>query len=229
METIFAKLNAIQSALKAPKTQENKFGGYKYRKAEDILESVKPLLKANGCTLTCTDELILIGERYYIKATATITAIEDGSSVSTTAFAREELTKKGMDESQVTGASSSYARKYALNGLLCIDDTADSDTTNVGDSDKPEKTSGRKPRQTAPQATPAPEKNSGTPDMRNLLPGGPDYKKVVSLYAKGKLAKSGEDYRTVWSKMVNAGEDLLEVFDHDVATYRLENNIQPAF
>lgn len=229
METIYAKLNAIQSALKAPKTQENKFGGYKYRKAEDILESVKPLLKANGCTLTCTDELTLIGERYYIKATATITAIEDGSSVSTTAYAREELTKKGMDESQVTGASSSYARKYALNGLLCIDDTADSDTTNVGDSTEPEKTSGKKPARKAPQAAPAPEKNSGTPDMRNLLPGGPDYKKVVSLYAKGKLAKSGEDYRTVWSKMVNAGEDLLEVFDHDVATFKLENNIQPAF
>ena len=229
METIYAKLNAIQSALKAPKTQENKFGGYKYRKAEDILESVKPLLKANGCTLTCTDELTLIGERYYIKATATIIAIEDGSSVSTTAYAREELTKKGMDESQVTGASSSYARKYALNGLLCIDDTADSDTTNVGDSTEPEKTSGKKPVRKAPQAAPAPEKNSGTPDMRNLLPGGPDYKKVVSLYAKGKLAKSGEDYRTVWSKMVNAGEDLLEVFDHDVATFKLENNIQPAF
>lgn len=229
METIYAKLNAIQSALKAPKTQENKFGGYKYRKAEDILESVKPLLKANGCTLTCTDELTLIGERYYIKATATITAIEDGSSVSTTAYAREELTKKGMDESQVTGASSSYARKYALNGLLCIDDTADSDTTNVGDSTEPEKNSGKKPARKAPQAAPTPEKTSGTPDMRNLLPGGPDYKKVVSLYAKGKLAKSGEDYRTVWSKMVNAGEDLLEVFDHDVATFKLENNIQPAF
>ena len=234
METIYAKLNAIQSALKAPKTQENKFGGYKYRKAEDILESVKPLLKANGCTLTCTDELTLIGERYYIKATATITAIEDGSSVSTTAYAREELTKKGMDESQVTGASSSYARKYALNGLLCIDDTADSDTTNVGDSTEPEKNYGRtkktpsKPVEKA-VTTPTPEKNSGTPDMRNLLPGGPDYKKVVSLYAKGKLAKSGEDYRTVWSKMVNAGEDLLEVFDHDVATFKLENNIQPEF
>lgn len=220
METIYAKLNAIQSTLKAPKTQENKFGGYKYRKAEDILEAVKPLLKANGCTLTCTDELVLIGERYYIKATATVTSIEDGSSVTTTAYAREEQNKKGMDESQVTGASSSYARKYALNGLLCIDDTADSDTTNVGDSKTPEK----------PVRKPEPKKAEQTaPDMRNLLPGGPDYKKVVSLYAKGKISKSGEDYRTVWAKMVNAKEDLLEVFDHDVATYRLENNIQPAF
>ena len=222
MTTIHTKLNAIQSALKAPKTQENKFGGYKYRKAEDILESVKPLLKANGCTLICTDELVLIGDRYYIKATATITATEDGSSVSTTAYAREELTKKGMDESQVTGASSSYARKYALNGLLCIDDTADSDTTNVGDATAPEKTSGRKPRQNAPQAAPKPEENSGTNPM---MPGGVNYNKVVALYAKGKLSKSGNDYRTEWAKLVNASEDLLEVFDHDVAEYRNRNNL----
>ena len=220
METIHTKLNAIQSALKAPKSQYNEFGKYKYRKAEDILESVKPLLKANGCTLTCTDELILVGDRYYIKATAKITSIEDGSSVSTTAYAREEEEKKGMDGSQVTGASSSYARKYALNGLLCIDDTADSDTTNVGDSAKPEKTSGRKPRQTASKPAPAPENNSGVPDMRNLMPGGPDYKKVVSLYAKGVQSKSGEDYRSVWAKLVQADEDLLGIFDHDVATYR---------
>ena len=105
---------------------------------------------------------------------------------------------------------------------------------NVRFTMEPEKISGRtkktpsKPVEKAVTTT-TPEKNSGTPDMRNLLPGGPDYKKVVSLYAKGKLAKSGEDYRTVWSKMVNAGEALLEMFDHDVATYRLENNIQPAF
>ena len=124
MEQVHQKLAAIQAALKAPKSQFNKFGGYKYRKAEDILEAVKPLLKQYGCTLTCTDELQLIGDRYYIKATATITNSEDGVSVSTTAYAREEEEKKGMDGSQVTGASSSYARKYALNGLLCIDDTA---------------------------------------------------------------------------------------------------------
>jgi hypothetical protein len=132
MQQVHQKLAAIQAALKAPKSQFNKFGGYKYRKAEDILEAVKPLLGKYGCTLTCTDELQLIGDRYYIKATATITDSEDGGAVSTTAYAREEEEKKGMDGSQVTGASSSYARKYALNGLLCIDDTADSDTTNTG-------------------------------------------------------------------------------------------------
>lgn len=216
--TIHTKLSAIQAALKAPKSQYNEFGKYKYRKAEDILESVKPLLAKNGCTLTCTDELILVGSRYYIKATATITSIEDGSSVYTTAFAREEEEKKGMDGSQVTGASSSYARKYALNGLLCIDDTADSDTTNVGD--------------TKPTTAPAPraprKKATAVPDMSNLLPGGPDYRKVVSLYAKGVKSKSGEDYRTVWAKMVQAGEELLGAFDHDVAEFRRANNLQPA-
>lgn len=215
--TIHKKLSAIQAALKAPKSQYNEFGKYKYRKAEDILESVKPLLAANGCTLTCTDELILVGSRYYIKATATITSIEDGSSVYTTAYAREEEEKKGMDGSQVTGASSSYARKYALNGLLCIDDTADSDTTNVGD--------------TKPTPAPAPraprKKATAVPDMSNLLPGGPDYRKVVSLYAKGVKSKSGEDYRTVWAKMVQAGDELLAAFDHDVAEFRRANNIQP--
>ena len=149
---IYAKLAAIQAALKAPKTQFNKFGGYKYRKAEDILEAVKPLLKEYGCTLTCTDELQLIGDRYYIKATATITSSEDGVSVSTTAYAREEEEKKGMDGSQVTGASSSYARKYALNGLLCIDDTADSDTTNQGES------SSAAPAPAPAKKSPAPKK-----------------------------------------------------------------------
>ena len=216
METIHAKLAAIQAALKAPKSQYNEFGRYKYRKAEDILESVKPLLAANGCTLTCTDELQLIGDRYYIKATATVTSIEDGSSVCTTAFAREEEEKKGMDGSQVTGASSSYARKYALNGLLCIDDTADSDTTNVGDN-KPTPVKKPATRKTAPKPD--------APDMSNLMPGGSDYRKVVSLYAKGVKSKSGEDYRTVWSKMVQANPDLLAAFDHDVAEYRNANHI----
>lgn len=166
MEQVHQKLAAIQAALKAPKSQFNKFGGYKYRKAEDILEAVKPLLKQYGCTLTCTDELQLIGDRYYIKATATITNSEDGMSVSTTAYAREEEEKKGMDGSQVTGASSSYARKYALNGLLCIDDTADSDTTNQGTAEGAEAPAeAAKPTRT--KKTPAaPEKKQGAPKKK---------------------------------------------------------------
>lgn len=125
------ELIAIQSELKAPKSQFNKFGGYKYRKAEDILEAVKPLLNKQKCTLTITDDIVMVGNRIYVKATATIKN-EKGEHETTTGWAREEETKKGMDGSQITGASSSYARKYALNGLFAIDDNADNDTTNDG-------------------------------------------------------------------------------------------------
>ena len=123
---INSRLIAVQSALKAPKGQYNKFGGYKYRSCEDILEAVKPLLTARGLLLTITDEIVLIGARFYVRATAAVTDGKD--TVSNTAFAREPDDKKGMDQSQVTGMSSSYARKYALNGLFCIDDTKDADT-----------------------------------------------------------------------------------------------------
>lgn len=125
------ELITIQSELKAPKTQVNNFGGYKYRKAEDILEAVKPLLAKQKCTLTITDDIVMVGNRIYVKATATIKN-EKGEVETSTGWAREEESKKGMDASQITGASSSYARKYALNGLLAIDDNADYDTTNNG-------------------------------------------------------------------------------------------------
>lgn len=128
--SIFTKLLAIQKELKAPKSQYNLFGKYNYRNCEDILEAVKPLCEKFLAVLTLGDELMLVGDRFYIKATATLTDTENGETVSTVAFAREELTKKGMDGSQITGSSSSYARKYALNGLFCIDDTKDSDTLN---------------------------------------------------------------------------------------------------
>jgi len=132
----YSKLLNIQTELKAPKSQRNTFGNYNYRNCEDILEAVKSLLKQEKAIIVLTDEVILIGERYYVKATATFTDIESGESVSNSAYAREEENKKGMDGSQITGASSSYARKYALNGLLAIDDTKDSDTTNKGDKPK---------------------------------------------------------------------------------------------
>lgn len=122
------KLLAIQTELKANKGQYNSFGKYNYRSCEDILESVKPLLAKNKATLTITDHLELIGERYYIKAVATLSDCESEESIVNCAYAREEENKKGMDASQVTGATSSYARKYALNGLFCIDDTKDADT-----------------------------------------------------------------------------------------------------
>lgn len=120
------KLLNAQAKLKVPKNLYNKFGKYNYRSAESILEAVKPVNAENGLLLTITDEPVLIGDWHYIKATATIS---DGSdSIVVTAYARESLTKKGMDDSQITGTASSYARKYALNGLYLIDDTKDADT-----------------------------------------------------------------------------------------------------
>ena len=138
---IYEKLLNIQNELKAPKSQFNDFGKYKYRNAEDILESVKPLCFKYKATLTLSDEIVLIGERYYVKATATLTDNEKPElKIWITAYAREEESKKGMDGSQVTGASSSYARKYALNGLFNIDDTKDSDSTNTHGKDGKETT-----------------------------------------------------------------------------------------
>ncbi|MGB2272712.1 MAG: ERF family protein [Pseudomonadales bacterium] len=122
--TLTEKLSKIQADLKAPKNQFNAFGKYKYRSCEDILEGVKPIL--NGLILTLSDKIEQVGDRIYVTATARLT---DGSdAVETTASARESLTKKGMDDSQITGTASSYARKYALNGLFCIDDTKDADS-----------------------------------------------------------------------------------------------------
>ena len=121
------ELISIQRDLKAPKGQYNSFGKYRYRSCEDILEAVKPLLNENGCFLTLSDEVIAVGDRIYVKAIATLTNSE-GIQISVSALAREEDQKKGMDGSQITGTASSYARKYALNGLFCIDDTKDADT-----------------------------------------------------------------------------------------------------
>ena len=131
----------IQNELKAPKSNFNSFGKYRYRSAEDILTGVKPILSKYGCQMTITDDIVFIGSRFYIKATVTITD-EDGNSESVSAYAREDESKRGMDGSQITGTASSYARKYALNGLLLIDDTKDSDTDeyhNQTASSKPSK------------------------------------------------------------------------------------------
>ena len=226
MTPVYQKLNAIQTALKAPKSQYNEFGKYKYRKAEDILESVKPLLAQHGCTITCSDELILVGSRYYIKATVTLTDMESGQAVSTTAWAREEEDKKGMDGSQITGASSSYARKYALNGLLCIDDTADSDTTNVGDSKPTAKPAGKP---SGRQQKVAQKEEQPKDDAKDLLPGGKTYEGIIKAFATGRTPKSGGDYRTAWIMATHASPEMVEVFDHDVASYKLEHGIQPAF
>ena len=128
-------LQLIQAELKAPKGQTNDFGKYKYRSCEDILEAVKPLLKKHDCVLTLSDEMIEVGGRVYVKATANFVHVGKGM-IEVTACAREAETKKGMDDAQITGAASSYARKYALNGLFCIDDTKDADATNQHGKEK---------------------------------------------------------------------------------------------
>jgi hypothetical protein len=128
MSTIYQKLTTIQNQLKAPKSQHNSFGKYNYRSSEDILEALKPVVRDNNCSFFITDEIINIQERFYVKATVTLVDSESGESISASAFAREPEQKKGADESQVTGASSSYARKYAMNGMFAIDDTKDADT-----------------------------------------------------------------------------------------------------
>ena len=132
--TVYDKLINIQSELKAPKSQYNNFGKYSYRNCEDILEALKPLLKENKATIFISDDVVFIEGRFYIKSTVTFVDVETGDKIVNTAYAREEESKKGMDGSQVTGASSSYARKYALNGMFAIDDTKDSDFTNQNES-----------------------------------------------------------------------------------------------
>lgn len=126
-KTIYKKLMAVQSELKAPKGQYNKFGGYNYRSCEDILEAVKPLLSSHGLVLTIADEIKTVGDRFYVQAEARLIDADNGDEIKTSAYAREALARKGMDDSQVTGSASSYARKYALNGLFCIDDNKDAD------------------------------------------------------------------------------------------------------
>ena len=135
--SIYTKLMNVQNELKVPKNNKNTFGNYKFRNAEDILEALKPLLKKYNATVIITDDVVTTGDRYYIKATVKFIDTETGETIETSALAREDETKKGFDSSQITGSTSSYARKYALNGLFAIDDTKDSDTTNKHLKDEP--------------------------------------------------------------------------------------------
>ena len=138
--SVYKKLIEVQTRLKAPKNQYNSFGKYSYRNCEDILEALKPILKEVGATIIISDEVVPVNERYYVKATVKFIDTETGEAVEASANAREEDNKKGMDSSQLTGSTSSYARKYALNGLFAIDDTKDSDFTNTHDKEDKKKT-----------------------------------------------------------------------------------------
>lgn len=164
------ELQLIQSELNAPKNQYNDFGKYRYRSCEDILAALKPLLKQHGCTLTISDDILHVGDRYYIKATATLSNA-GGEQSTVSALAREEDSKKGMDASQLTGTASSYARKYALNGLFAIDDTKDADALNVSKKyTQPEQTE----RQISPEdlfeayAKPAIDQAQTKEDLRRI-------------------------------------------------------------
>lgn len=153
---IYEALASVQSALKAPKGQYNSFGKYAYRSCEDILEAVKPILKEFGLFLQLSDEPVMVGDWHYIKATATV-ADFSGNQVFCTAYAREPSEKKGMDDSQITGTASSYARKYTLNGLFCIDDTKDADTDSYQTQTTGKKAAGAKQapqKKVEQQATP---------------------------------------------------------------------------
>lgn len=173
---IYAALMAVQAELKAPKGQHNSFGKYDYRSAEDIIEAVKPLLKDNGLFLNMSDDIVLIGDRYYVKATVKVVDVVTGESVQTSALAREAAQKKGMDESQVTGTASSYARKYALNGLFAIDDNRDADTDEYA-------------RQTSQSA-------AGARSQRNAYPSNDDLRsKAMHALSKEmqRVGASGEE------------------------------------
>lgn len=152
--TLHDKLVIIQSALKAPKNQRNTFGNYNYRSCEDILEAVKPLLKEHSLTLTISDGIAAVGAHTYVVAKVKLSDGEKSEEV--TAYAREALERKGMDASQITGATSSYARKYALNGLFCIDDTKDADSTNDH---------GKAPKDVPTSNQPQPKLVSNTPNV----------------------------------------------------------------
>ena len=234
MQKIYEKLAAIQAELHSPKSEYNQFGKYSYRTAEAILEAVKPFLKAQGCVLNCTDDLLLVGDRYYIKATAIITAVEDGSQVSTTAWAREEIDKKGMDQSQVTGASSSYARKYALNGLLAIDNTPDSDATNEGDGT----TAAASTKKPAKKVTKTAQETSSPAGQGNPSDGKPqaparhsvDWNKWVVAIATGAPSTSGQ--KVDWMEAFKANyawdADLLAGLEEDIFNYRVDKGIKAA-
>lgn len=209
---IYEKLSAVQQELNAPKKHHNCFGNYNYRKAEDILEAVKPIAAKYKAMVVLFDDLLFIEGRHYVKATARFVNIENGDSFTTTAFAREEESKKGMDGSQVTGASSSYARKYALNGLLAIDDTADSDTTN--DDTQAQKPAPKQTKPAAPAPAPAPAPSDKVAGMSKEA-----YWKTVAAAAQGKTTDDGQAIRDWWVAKCRPTAMELQRFDLDCENY----------
>lgn len=217
-QSIHAALSEVQCKIVAPKGQYNNFGKYRYRSCEDIVTAVKPLLHAAGLTLTLADDIVQIGQRVYVKATATVSNAQ-GETLATTAYAREEEQKKGMDASQVTGAASSYARKNALNGLFAIDDTKDADALNVTPQYTQAPQQPAAPRQAAPQAAPQPAPQQ--PDMMQdevlrayALPA------IEQAQTKDELARIYRDYKPQLGQM-QAFIDALAARKKQVAIFLL--------
>lgn len=187
------KLLAVQQALKAPKDQFNDFGKYKYRSCETILESLKPHLQLNQMTIMFSDVVKEVGGRNYVETTATLCDVETGETISVTATAREEESKKGMDGSQITGASSSYARKYALNGLFAIDDNKDSDETNNGAGDAVKPQGGNyTPKRTNTQETPKNEPETAINAPDGIYYCDLCYQPIIQRKNKGKIYTAKE-------------------------------------
>lgn len=193
----------IQSELKAPKNNFNSFGNYKYRSCEDIVEALKPILKQQKATLIISDTIELIGDRFYLKATATLMDIENGGQLSASAYAREEESKKGMDASQLTGSVSSYARKYALNGLFCIDDTKDSDSLNKHDTETTE----------SPKSSPRQTQNQGISEAQ--------VKRLCAI-AKGKKISVETVKRKVLEEYKKTNISDLSKTEYDELVNRIE-------
>jgi hypothetical protein len=192
-KAVYAALLAVQQNLKAPKGQYNSFGKYKYRSCEDILQAARPLCNENGLVLTVSDEIISMGARFYVKATSKVTDIATGESVENVAYAREDDTKKGMDAAQITGACSSYARKYSLCGLFAIDDNKDVDT---------EEYQGKKQETKQPPAV-----NNGQDEMkRKSLLALNEKAKSLGILPEEVKAIIGVKYNKLSSKELTAGE-----------------------
>lgn len=198
---VLEHLAAVQAELKAPKDQYNSFGKYKYRSAEGILEAVKPIVKKHGCVLWISDEMVEIGGRVYVKATAYFALTDiDGlaTAIAVSAFAREPESKAGMDASQITGAASSYARKYALNGLFAIDDTKDADALNTS------------PEYTKPAPAPATKKDC--PEET--------WWKLIKMEVEGVKSKSGLSGLQYLQAKYRTDETILAKFAGDVQMAR---------
>ena len=213
------KLSKVQGELKAPKGQFNSFGKYAYRSCEDILEALKPLLIKYNAAVTLSDEIALIGDRYYIKAKATFIDAESGGSLSVEALAREDDNKKGMDSSQLTGSTSSYARKYALNGLFAIDDNKDSDFTNKHGQDTPSINNSKNEFKTFSATSTASEGQTNNYVINE--------KQLKRLIAIG--SKAGVPYETIKAQTIKefgVEPKQLKKKDYDNICERLERKIK---